>query len=458
MAVFDPYLAVRRFGTGLAADTAVPGNAGALLTDLQQADALAAQFDMPRYTDYLDIEAQVRELRRAKRETEEAAEIARIDEATKTQKSAASALQSKSAKARIARAVGAPIGFRDRLEWFWADHFTVRGIGGIAGSAVSSFSNEAIRPNLTARFADMLRAVVVQPLMLRSLDQDRSAGPRSRFAKRRGMGLNENYARELIELHTLGAGASYTQKDVVELARLLAGLGVRHGAFQWQDGRAEPGEKHVLGKVYGGNGQGLENVFAVVEDLARHPDTARHLARKMAVHFVSDAPDPGLVTHMAARYRAADGDLTALYAAMLEHPGAWEPVGNVKWPLEYVISGIKALGVTPEQIIARSRRDIQRGLIAPTRLMGQTYQRPVGPDGWAEDDAAWITPQGIAGRIQWAMDAPHKMLDRLPDPRAFLEVALGPNPPEPVRFAAFNAENAREGVGLILASSAFQRR
>ncbi len=458
MAAFDPYLAVRRFGTGLAAYMDVPRDWAALLADLDGADRLGAQFEMPRYTEYLDIEAQLRELRQAKRGTEDAAEIARLDAATKAQRDAANALHSTSVKARVARAVGAPIGFRDRLEWFWADHFTVRTVGGIAGAAVSAFSNEAIRPHITARFADMLRAVVVQPLMLRSLDQDRSAGPNSRFAKRRGMGLNENYARELIELHTLGAGAAYTQKDVVELARLLAGLSVQRGAFQWHDGRAEPGEKQVLGKVYGGDARGLEDVFAVVEDLARHPDTARHLARKMAVHFISDTPDAGLVTHMAARYRASDGDLTALYAAMLEHPGAWDPVGNVKWPFEYVISGIKALGVTPRQVMARSRRDIRRGLIVPTRLMGQTYQRPVGPDGWAEEDAAWITPQGIAGRIQWAMDAPHRLLDELPDPREFVEVALGPAPPEPVRFAAFNAENRREGVGLVLASSAFQRR
>ncbi|MEL6597093.1 MAG: DUF1800 domain-containing protein [Pseudomonadota bacterium] len=458
MTSFDPYLAMRRFGTGLAAQSAPPADAGDLLADLAGPDAVGTRYTVPSSALYRDLDAEIVRLRRAKRASENSAKIERFDAQTSAAKAQAGALQLAAVKARVARGVAAPIGFRERLEWFWADHFTVRSLGGISGRALSAFSNEAVRPQVTGRFADLLKAVVVEPLMLRSLDQDRSVGPNSPFAKRRGMGLNENYARELIELHTLGADGSYTQTDVVELARTLAGLTVSKGRFVWEKRRAEPGDKRVLGQVYGAAEDGLDDVFAVLEDLSTHPDTARHLARKLAVHFVSDTPDPGLMAHMAARYSASKGDLTALYAGMIEHPAAWDLAGNVKWPFEYLVSGIKALGVAPARILAAKRRDVRRGLMVPLRLMGQDYQRPVGPDGWAEEDAAWITPQGIAGRIQWAMNAPDALTERLPDPRDFLEHALGPTPPEAVRFAAFNAENQREGVGLILASAAFQRR
>ena len=458
MAFFDPYLAVRRFGTGLAASAALPTDPRDVLADLDAPDALGAQFEVPSVGEYLALDAEVTRLRQAKRKTKDKAEIARIDEKMKAQKGKAAPLAQQAFRARVARGIAAPVGFRERLEWFWVDHFTVRSSGGIAGRAISTFWDGAIRPNIGGRFADLLRVVVQEPLMLGSLDQNRSAGPNSRFAKERGMGLNENYARELLELHTVGADGAYQQADVIELARVLAGLSVRKGVFEWQKGRAEPGEKRVLGKVYGSPKPVLEDVFAALEALAVHPDTARHLAWKLAVHFVSDQPDPGLITHMAARYRAADGGLSALYTSMLEHPAAWTLPGNVKWPFEYLVSGMKALSVPPERILAASHKDIRRGLMVPMRLMGQNYQRASGPDGWAEEDAAWITPQGIAGRIQWAMNAPDQMVDRLPDPRVFLETALGPEPPEAVRFAAFNAESQREGVGLVLASSAFQRR
>lgn len=458
MALYDPYLAVRRFGTGLSPNGPVPADAGGVLADLDGPDTLRQQFEVPPIETYQAIDAEIVRLRKAKRVTEDPDEMARLDDAAAAQKAKAAPLFAQAVRARIARGIAAPIGFRERLEWFWADHFTVRPQGGISRRAVSTYWETAIRPNVSSHFAQMLRAVAMQPLMLGSLDQNRSSGPNSRFAKERGEGLNENYAREMIELHTLGADGSYSQRDVVELARILAGLGIRRGAFEWQLRRVEPGEKRFLGKVYGSDAPKLEDVFAAFDDLALHPDTARHLARKLAVHFISDTPDPGLVRHMAGRYRASDGDLTALYAAMLEHPAAWKPFGSVKWPFEYLVSGLKALGVPPERVMAASRRDMKRGFYVPMRLMGQTYQRPTGPDGWAEADSAWITPQGIAGRIQWAMNAPASLLDELPDPRRFLTDALGPSPTSSVRFAAFNAESQREGVGIVLASSAFQRR
>ena len=196
-------------------------------------------------------------------------------------------------------------GFRERLALFWTDHFTTVGKSEPQRSAVSIYVDAAIRPHLSGRFGDLLVAAVTHPMMLTYLDQRVSVGPQSAFARRKGTsrGLNENLAREVLELHTLGVDGPYTQADVRQLAELFTGLTIdRSGAMAFRPGWAEPGEELVLGRRYGGNPARLEAVEQALHDLAVHPATADHVARKLAVHFVSDAPDPGLVAHMAARF------------------------------------------------------------------------------------------------------------------------------------------------------------
>ncbi len=184
------------------------------------------------------------------------------------------------------RAIASRTGFRERLVAFWTDHFTVAANGPVLSALVPDLVENAIRPHVGGRFGDMLEAVTLHPAMLIYLNQVQSAGPNSVAGKRRGKGLNENLAREVLELHTLGVGAGYTQDDVRQLAELLTGLSVDKSGFTFRSRIAEPGAEVVLGKRYGGGEASLGDIRAVLADIAVHPDTARHLARKLIVHFV----------------------------------------------------------------------------------------------------------------------------------------------------------------------------
>ncbi len=162
---------------------------------------------------------------------------------------------------------------------------------------------------------------------------------------------------------------------------------------------------------------------------------------------------------MAERYLASGGELLALYEVLLGAEAAWVPtLQKVKQPVDFIASAMRALVVPEDVILGATLQDVRRVVQRPLSVMGQDWQSPVGPDGWPEEDEAWITPQGMAGRITWSMTMPQQLLDDLPDPRAFVYHALGPTPPEPVIFAAGAAETVSDGIGVILASAAFQRR
>lgn len=351
---------------------------------------------------------------------------------------------------------------RERLSLFWFDHFTARGKTGILAPAGFPYIEEAIRPNMSGRFADLLIAAVTHPLMLHFLDQSESKGPNSKAARkgRRMTGPNENLAREVLELHTLGVGGPYEQRDVRQLAELFTGLSHDGtGRFVFRKRFAEPGAETVLGRDYGGGDPGLGPVLDALRDIAVHPATAHHIARKLAVHFVSDSPDPALVAHVSARFSESGGDLSRVYAALMEHPASWtEQTGNVKPPFDLVASACRALGVGDGQMRDLTPRDIRRALLRPLQQMGQPLLSPDGPDGWPEADTAWITPQGLSARLRWAMSAPAILCSDLPEPATFVGTALGEETTEPVRFAARAAESRSDAIGLILASPAFQRR
>ncbi|MCY4179383.1 MAG: DUF1800 family protein, partial [Litoreibacter sp.] len=255
-------------------------------------------------------------------------------------------------------------------------------------------------------------------------------------------------------------GGAYTQRDVKQLAKLMTGLtaGFPKG-FALRPARAEPGAEQVLGRSYGGDAPSLDDIYAVLEDLATHPDTGAHLARKLAVHFCSDAPDEGMVASMADAYRDNSGALLSVYEAMLRHPFAWESFGQkVKQPIDFVTSSLRAIGLPAASLGKLSRKEMQSYLTGPMASMGQPWFRPLGPDGWAEAAEAWITPQGLAARLQWAMAAPSAFFRGLPDPRGFVETSLGSLADERLRFVAGAAETRREGIALVLASPGFQRR
>ena len=459
---FDPTIAAIRFGTGLSPRIAPPRGVDEMAYRLAGPDVTAARFPWFTFDEITPSPLQMAEAQRARRGLDpDSAEGKAAAEAYGALREAAAERHRRSLAVLLARGIAAEEGLRERLVRFWSDHFTVEARQTRTAHLVSAYVEGAIRPHVAGRFADMLKAVIRSPVMLVYLDQVRSVGPNSRLGKRRGQGLNENLARELLELHTLGVGGAYGQADVTELAELLTGLTWNPDrGFRFEPALAEPGAETVLGRRYGGPGEArLADIDAALEDIARHPDTARHLARKLAVHFVADEPDPALVAAMAAAYADSDGDLHATTLAMLRHPAAWgPPPSKAKTPMGFIQTALRALDMDPGRLIALPIPDLRRLIEGPLSAMGETYLRAGGPDGVEERAEAWITPQGMANRIMWALRVPERLLDRLPDPRDFVTHALGPLAPGEVIFAAEAAESRAEGVGVVLASAAFQWR
>ncbi|KIN75603.1 DUF1800 domain-containing protein [Sulfitobacter mediterraneus] len=458
---FTPEMAERRFGYGLSPQIVPPFSVAQMLSGLQGADVMAQAYPIPGFRHIQDQIVYVRRFSRYSRKNPETEAGQAAEQKAKLARRALFHDRQRWTVAALQRRIGTPHAFRERLIAFWADHFTARGKSGLLRAAAPAYLEEALRPHVSGKFADLLRACVTHPLMLHYLDQNTSAGPNSRAAQRpdRQRGLNENLAREVLELHTLGVGGPYTQNDVHELAKLLTGLaGTRDYSFKFRRNMAEPGAETVLGRSYGGP-PGLAPIHAVLTDLALHPATAAHIARKLAVHFVSDTPPPDLIEDLQETYLGSGGDLMTCYAALLHHPASWTMnAPNIRPPDEFVGAALRAMAVKPEMMEALRPAQIRRLLLTPMRLMGQAWQQPAGPDGWPEDDGAWITPQGIAARLDWAVNAPAQLRPDLPDPRNFVHDALGPNPPADVVFAASAAETRADAIGLVLCAPAFQRR
>ncbi len=458
---FDPDLAEVRFGYGLSPTVRPPNTVEDILSGIPSPDKMAQRFPIEPFDAFRErmvAAQQQNKIRRKYRGTAQAQAARKKRNVINREARVASMrwmVQS------LLRASHSEHAFRERLCAFWGDHFTARGKRGVIRRATGPYLEEAIRPNVAGHFSDMLLDAVMHPLMIHYLDQERSIGPLSERAIKRGkdVGLNENLAREVLELHTVGVGGPYTQDDVRQLAELFTGMTIQPNVgFKFRKDWVEPGAETVLNKTYGPR-PGLDPIRTVLEDLAVHPATARHIARKLAVHFVSDNPDPALIDHVSTRFVETEGDLMQVYAALLEHPSAWDGVlKNAKPPSDFVASSFRALGVTEEMFDGLKEQDLRVGLLVPLAMMGQPWQAPSGPDGWAEEDDAWLTPQGLAWRIQWSMAVPHRVIKRLPDPRAFVETALGSFATEDVRFAARSAESRNEAIGLVLMAPAFQRR
>ncbi len=216
----------------------------------------------------------------------------------------------------------------------------------------------------------------------------------------------------------------------------------------------------VLGQSYGGaRPAALDEVFAALDDIALHPATAAHIARKLAVHFVSDTPDPGLVADLAAAYRASDSALMPVYEALLAHPSAWAlPHVKARQPWDFVVASLRALGTSEDRLRGLSYGDLRKGIRQPLARMGQPFQAPPGPDGWPEQGEAWITPPALAERIGWAMALAREAAPALPDPRAFVDAALGGTASAALIAAVRGSESREAAVGLVLASAEFNRR
>jgi uncharacterized protein (DUF1800 family) len=356
-------------------------------------------------------------------------------------------------KARFHAALIAEIGFVERLVWFWSNHFCVSADKGNVRQICGAYEREVIRANVLGRFADMLLAVESHPAMLIYLDNARSIGPDSIAGLRQRRGLNENLAHEILELHTLGVRTVYTQDDVTRFANVITGWTVvsfrrdpvRGGEFEFNPRMHQPGAQTVIGKSYPETG--WEQGRAVLAALARHPATAKHIATKLARHFVVDEPPPALVERLTRRFLATQGDLKELAKALVAAPEAWEaPRAKLKRPGEWVVAALRAVGATPADI---------GPLMQAHNLLGEPLWRPTAPKGFADESATWL--DGLAQRL----DIANQFARRLggdADPRDVFEQALAPIASDETRQAITRAESRPQALALLFMAPEFQRR
>jgi uncharacterized protein (DUF1800 family) len=353
------------------------------------------------------------------------------------------------ARLRIDEAVSGHFGFVERLVWFWSNHFCVSTAKSI--SMAGAYEREAIRPHVLGRFVDMLIAVESHPAMLFYLDNAVSMGPNSVAGINRDRGLDENLAREALELHTLGVRSGYSQADVTNFAKVLTGwtfIGtgvIRHGGeFVFAERMHEPGAQIVLGKRYPEDG--MQEGLAVLADLARHPTTARHLATKLAAHFVADQPPPPLVEKLARTFSDSDGDLKETAKALIMAEESWTPVrSKLKRPSEWHIGALRLTG---------SHGNVRR-FMRGQALLGEPMWRPPAPNGFSDDQAAWL--DGLPRRADIASNFASGVADRL-EPVALIDEGLGPLASMQTRDTVAHGGSRAQALALLLMSPEFLRR
>ncbi len=355
--------------------------------------------------------------------------------------------------ARFGRGCTTGDGLTERLVLFWSNHFSVSvRKSPIMAAITGAYEREAIRPFVYRHFGEMLRAVVTHPAMLIYLDNTVSIGPLSPQGLKKRSGLNENLAREILELHTLGVAGGYTQHDVTQLACILTGWS-QDGSLDphsnrgsiFHANRHEPGAFTVLGRVYAGDGP--DQLDRVLGDLAGHPSTARHLAGKLVRHFVSDAASAGLVDTVAKAYLDTEGDLAATSIALASSDIAWKyPAAKIRSPYLFVLAAHRAFGFSGREG-ARLRKDLG--------ILGQPLWYPPSPAGWPDGDDVWLAGDALLERLDFAArfaktapDVPVPMLG---------EDILADRYAEATREAMMRAESREQALALMLLSPGFQR-
>ncbi|WP_337847440.1 DUF1800 domain-containing protein [Sphingomonas sp.] len=475
-------IAMNRFGLGARGDEPAPIEPRrALLDQMARFDArpalLAALPATPviaaQIADYLETVRMAQRSQRAGRGDAPAMDDAGADpvrEAQQFGRQQGRDYYMTAAGARAQLAVASETPFVERMVHFWSNHFAVSAdkltMIGLAGA----FEFDAIRPHVLGRFRDMLHAVERHPAMLLYLDQAQSVGPGSmagQIAARRGgpqrVGLNENLAREILELHTLGVRTGYTQADVTELARAMtgwsvagmtrgpaarfAGLEGRPGSFVFAERIHEPGARTIIGKRY--DQQGERQAAAVLDDLAVHPATARRIATKLARHFAGDTPPETLVTRLETAFLKSGGDLPTLYRVLIEAPEAWvaQPV-KFRTPWEWSVAAMRALG---------TREIPGEAVLGLMNQLGQPVWRPGSPAGFDDVAASWAGPDAVMRRVEAAERMAARTRDTI-DARARAAMLFPGALSATTEQAIARAESAAQGVALMLVAPEFMRR
>ena len=348
------------------------------------------------------------------------------------------------------------IGFNERMVMFWTNHFAVSVAKSKTMKLLSgAFEREAVRPNAFGRFTDLVMAVETHPAMLSYLDNVKSIGPDSAANVKHKHGLNENLAREVMELHILGVRSGYSQADVTALAKALTGWTIYmpedlndldYGNFSFSAEEHEPGGQSILGRAYAADG--FFQASDILIDLCGRPETAQHIAFKLARHFVSDTPPQNLVDRLANVFMSTDGDLAEVSHALVDADEAWQPTASkFRSPQEYLVAIIRAMGSSLSAL----------RILDLLNIMGQPQWNPPGPNGYPDEATYWATPQGLSSRldvaVRLAASAPPDTV-----PHMFAERILGWRLSDITRTAMAHAETMRQSIALLFLSPEFLRR
>ena len=335
------------------------------------------------------------------------------------------------AEAKLLRAVYSDRQLQEVLADFWYNHFNVFIEKGADHFLVTAYERDAIRSHVLGKFEDLLRATAQSPAMLFYLDNWESVGAQSPAGKRQKRGLNENYGRELLELHTLGVDGGYTQKDVTEVARCFTGWTIRQpqrvAEFEFNPRMHDQGEKTVLGVRIAAGG-GMEDGFKVLHLLAHHPATAHFISRQLAMRFVADDPPASLVDRMAATFLKKDGDLRAVLETMFDSPEFWSRDAyraKMKSPLEMVASSLRAVNADV---------DFTFGLANQLNQLGEPLYRKNEPTGYSNSGQEWLNSAGLLARMNFS-------------------VALANN-----KVPGVKVDSAQSSQGVTLGSPEFQKK
>jgi len=465
-------LALHRFGFGSVGDQIAmiaSDPRGALLADLDRPGAGQLAADLPSSTQAVravfDFRAQQQAEQKLAQRAEKAAQtggdtqvmsdaakanaVDGVPPGPKTPPLPQQIVQSE-AKARFDAACNADVGFVERLVWFWSNHFCVSAdkIPAMAGA----YEREAIRPHVLGRFADLLLAVESHPAMLFYLDNVESMGADSVAGVNRDKGLNENLARETLELHTLGVRTGYTQADVTSFANVLTGWTWiapgepdHGGEFTFNKRLHEPGARTVLDKSYPDTG--VDQGRAVLADLARHPATAQHIAQKLTTHFVADEPPPTLVAKLTKSFTGSDGNLKEVAKTLVTADESWVPQRQkLKPPAEWIAGVLRLTGAQATMPIGP--------IMNAQATLGEPLWRPPAPNGWPDTEAAWI--DGVPRRIDIANQFAGRV--RVADPLALLDSGLGPLASADTRNTVARAGSRNQAVALLVMAPEFLRR
>ena len=464
-------IAANRFGIGMRGDAPpAPDPQASLLRELGAFEPHPpALSGLPTRAEVAGALSQLRATRAARAPTPAPAERKGRNPARKLERQEVHSIYLACAGARINAALVTPAPFIERMVHFWANHFAVSvdkaPVQGFAGL----FEFEAIRPHVLGRFADLLGAALHHPAMLLYLDQAQSIGPESVAGRRRSArnarqsGLNENLAREILELHTLGVRSGYSQDDVTEFARALTGwtvaglaAGQRHargepdiapGEVYFREQQHQPGSRRILGKRYESSGAAQSQ--AVLGDLARHPATAQHIAAKLARHIIGDVPPPALITRLAAVFLASDGDLTQLYRALIEAPECWGPApGKFKSPWDWSLSALRSI----------NQDEVEAAPAAGMLLeLGQPVWKPGSPAGYDDMNAGWAAPDALLRRVEAAQRLAQRAGHDF-DARTLAGRVLPGGVGTATMRALSQAESGAQSLALLWASPEFMRR